>query len=195
MEAHMATHPDRPTTDQLRPDDPVAAELPAGPYDVLCAAPPWERVGRQPAQLEQLRSLPLEAVSSPDALLFLWLADDQLEQGVELGQAWGFEWVTFGFAWNTFARRPGPFSTTEIELCAIMKRGRIPRSEGRRSGSRREQQWLQGPAAVGSRKPDEALRRISAMFPEQRRLLLFARTSVPGWDYWEPDLGREPGAA
>ena len=185
----MATRPPRHTPGTPRPGAVFGQGPPAGTYEIVCAEPPWERLRRQAALFEQLRSLPLEAISGPDALLFLWLADDQLERGVELGRAWGFEWVTFGFAWNTLNPQPGPFSTTQVELCAIMRRGRIPRVEGRRRGSRRERQWLEGPVAVGTRKPDEALRRIAAMFPQQRRLLLFARTSEPGWDSWEPDLG------
>ena len=189
----METHPRQHTPDQPRPGAVFGPEPPAGPYEIICAEAPWERLRQQPALFEQLRGLPVEAVSGPDALLFLWLADDHLERGVELGRAWGFEWVTFGFAWNTLEPRPGPLSTTQIELCAIMRRGRIPRSGGRRYGSRRERQWLEGPIAAGSRKPDEALRRIAAMFPLQRRLLLFARTSEPGWDSWEPDLGSEAG--
>ena len=189
----MATQPPQHTPGQPRPGAVFRQEPTAGPYEIICAEAPWERLRRQAALFKQLRNLPVEAISGRDALLFLWLSDDQLERGVELGRAWGFEWVTFGFAWNTLRPQPGPFSTTQVELCAIMRRGRIPRAGSRRRGSRRERQWLEGPMTVGTRKPDEALRRIGAMFPLQRRLLLFARTSEPGWDSWEPDLGGEAG--
>ena len=158
-------------------------------YGVLYAAPPWHELRDDAARLAAWCAWPVEELSAADALLFLWMGSEQLEPTIALGRAWGFEWATFAFAWHTMRRRPALFSVRQVELCAIMKRGRIPRSGGRRSGSRRERQWIEYPDRGAGLAPLEVLQRITAMFPDERRLLIGGRSDLPGWDSWQPPSG------
>ena len=178
--------------DQPLPDGlPLGAHFegaapPERRYGILYAIPPWDDLRRDAGRFARWCEWPVEALSADDALLFLWMGSEQLELTVALGRAWGFEWVTFGFAWHTMRRRTALFSVQQIEMCAIMKRGRIPRSGGRRNGSRRERQWIEQPAHRDGSKPLEVLQRITAMFPGERHLLIGGHTALPGWDSWEP---------
>ena len=164
----------------------AGAPPPERSYGVLYALPPWTELRGDEELFARWCAWPVEAVSAPDALLFMWMGSEQLEPTIRLGRAWGFEWVTFAFAWHTMRRRPALFSAQQVELCAIMKRGRIPRSGGRRSGSRRERQWIEYPSRRVGDKPLEALQRITEMFPDERRLLIGDRAERPGWDSWDP---------
>ena len=157
--------------------------LPDGPYNVLCADPPWPLMRARPV-FDALCALPVDRISADDALLYLWLADDQIERCIELAGAWGYRWVTLGFACPAAPGDQGALSRASVELCGIFKRGRIPKVDGKRVGSRRERQWIDAPATPAG-KPDEALLRIERMFPEHPRLGLFLPEAA-GWDCWEP---------
>ena len=41
-----------------------------------------------------------------------------------------------------------------------------------------------------SRKPDEVRERLLTMFPDCRRIELFARDTSPGWDAWGNEVGK-----
>jgi N6-adenosine-specific RNA methylase IME4 len=69
-------------------------------------------------------------------------------------------------------------SQTEFVLAAT--RGNIPKPRG----ARNVRQFLSERRTKHSRKPKEVRDRIEAMFPTQRKIELFARERVPGWDAW-----------
>ena len=74
--------------------------LPEGPFDVVAADPPWAfesrnddpshrgRVDYAVMGLAQLEALPVPRLAKPDALLFLWVPNALLEDGLRLVKAW-----------------------------------------------------------------------------------------------------------
>ena len=80
---------------------------------------------------------------------------------------------------------PGFYTLSQCELCLVFKRGKIPRPRG----SRNVRQLVSAPRGPHSAKPDEVRRRIGLMFPEQRKIELFARVGVGGLG--RVALGRE----
>ena len=169
-----------------------------GPYDILYADPPWHYNGTQirgcnsgnatnhynTLHFEQLKSLSedIQRISNANSLLFLWTTGPKLDEALQLGSAWGFEYRQVAFVWHKQRTVYGHYTLTSCEYVLLFKRkgGKIPKPRG----SRKEKQFLEEPVREHSRKPDEIRKRITCMFPEQRKVELFGRCCVQGWDTW-----------
>jgi N6-adenosine-specific RNA methylase IME4 len=166
-------------------------------YAILYADPPWEYGNVQHSgkgnpttggagehyptmTLEELKALDVEGACAEDALLFMWTSSPHLPQAVALMSAWSFEYVTVAFVWDKQRVNPGYYTMSQVELCLVGKRGRIPQPRG----ARNVRQFVSELRGEHSEKPEEVRRRIEEMFPTQRKLELFARKEVPGWDCW-----------
>ena len=176
--------------------------LPPGPYAILYADPPWDYRGQlqhagrgsgdsggairhyPTVTLAELRQLPVGALAAADCLLFLWATSPHLDQAIDLGKAWGFAWATVAFVWDKGRVNPGHYTLSQCELCLVFKRGKIPQPRGARD----VRQLVSARRGPHSAKPPEVRRRIEAMFPTQRKLELFAREQVAGWDAWGLEL-------
>ena len=179
--------------------------LPTGPYDVIYCDPPWSYRGRkqfgfagdvgvcsggavqhyQTMSVDDLCALPVESIAAEDALLFMWMTSPCLPDGMRVMAAWGFTWATIAFVWDksggqSGGTNPGYYTMSQVEICAVGKRGRIPQPRG----SRNERQMVTERRGKHSAKPAEVRERITRMFPLQRRVELFARERVAGWDAW-----------
>lgn len=173
-------------------------------YPILYADPPWEYGNQQHAgrgksatggaarhyptlPSSAIGALPVAALAAPDALLFMWSSSPHLDQAIEVMRAWGFRYMTVGFVWDKERVNPGYYTMSQCELCLIGKRGRIPSPRG----ARNVRQLVREPRGEHSVKPDEVRRRIVAMFPTQRRIELFARHRLPGWDAWGNEVASD----
>lgn len=167
-------------------------------YQVIYADPPWDYKGQKQhagkgkldtggaivhyptMTLAELKLLNIDSIAADDCLLFLWSSSPHLDQAVELLKAWGFSWATVGFVWDKGKVNPGFYTMSQCELCLIGKRGKIPTPRG----ARNIRQLIREARREHSRKPDAVRHAIEAMFPEQRKIELFARERVPGWNAW-----------
>ncbi len=176
---------------------------PDGGYGVIYADPPWDYKGQlqhagpgsgdsggairhyPTVRLRDLMGLDVASIVADDSLLFLWATSPHLDQAIELGKAWGFDWATVAFVWDKQRVNPGFYTMSQCELCLVFKRGRIPRPRG----ARNVRQLVSERRAAHSRKPAEVRRRIEEMFPDQCRIELFARDAeIDGWDVWGADI-------
>jgi N6-adenosine-specific RNA methylase IME4 len=192
-------------------------DLPEQKYDIIYADPPWDYGGKMqfdtsstgadrldPARnifisaadfkyptlkLAQLKAIPLTEIAGNDCLLFMWVTNPHLAQGIELGQAWGFDYRTVAFVWDKMVHNPGKYTMSYCELCLVFKRGRIPSPRG----SRNEKQLVRAPRGAHSVKPAEVRDGIARMFPTQRKIELFARQRPADWDVWGLDVREEYG--
>ena len=174
-------------------------DLPQSRFDVIYADPPWDYKGQlqhagvgsgdtggavrhyPTVKLEDLKRLPVWRISKLDCLLFMWSTSPHLDQAIELGKAWGFEWATIAFVWDKVRVNPGFYTLSQYELCLVFKRGKIPTPRG----ARNVRQSVVSERTEHSRKPDEVRRRIDLMFPVQRKIELFARQELEGlWTGW-----------
>ncbi len=190
-------------------------DLPEEKYDIIYADPPWDYGGKlqfdkssakaekmdwdknifissanfkyPTLKIEQLKKIPLLEIAKDDCLLFMWVTNPHLAQGIELGQHWGFEYKTVAFIWDKMAHNPGKYTMSYCEMCLVFKRGRIPSPRG----ARNEKQLVRSPRGDHSVKPQEIRDAIQRMFPEQRRIELFARCKPQGWDVWGLDVREE----
>jgi len=190
-------------------------DLPGKKYDVIYADPPWDYGGKlqfdkssksadqldpgkkifissanfkyPTVKTKQLMKIPMHEIANDDCLLFMWVTNPHLAQGIELGKAWGFEYRTVAFVWDKMMHNPGQYTMSYCELCLIFKRGRIPKPRG----ARNIKQLIREPRGKHSEKPLEVLQGIEKMFPTQDKIELFARHQPNGWDVWGLDVREE----
>ena len=173
-----------------------------GGYDIIYADPPWDYRGQSQHNgkggtetggakthyptltLPELKQLDIPSLCNDDCLLFIWSSSPHLDQAIDLMvDGWKFDYKTIGFVWDKQKVNPGFYTLSQVEVCLIGKRGRIPKPRG----SRKVRQFLSSPRGEHSSKPHEVRRRIEEMFPTQSKLELFARQTTPGWDVFGND--------
>ena len=173
-------------------------ELPPGPYDVILADPPWSYKSRwgdmekhgaatshySTMTLEDIMAMPVADLAAKNCALFLWSVNPKPQEALGVIKAWGFRHRTKGFCWvKTYANgKPycglGMYTRSGNEDCLLAIKGSMP------PASRSVRQVITAPVRKHSQKPDEIYERIEALYPNARKLELFARSSRPGWDSW-----------
>ena len=128
----------------------------------------------------QERERLIEDLAATDCLLFMWSSSPHLDQAIDLMKHWGFKWSTVGFCWDKTRVNPSFYTMSQIELCLIGKKGKIPQPRG----ARNVRQYVEHPREKHSKKPHEVRKRIELMFPTQNKIELFAREKAIGWDSW-----------
>ena len=172
--------------------------LPNKKYSIIYCDPPWDYKGQSQhggegtpdtgsalsyyptVTLNDLKLLNIIKVSADDCLLFMWATNPHLDQAIELGKTWGFEWSTVAFVWNKMNPNPGFYTMSQCELVLVFKRGKIPQPRGLRN----IRQLVEVPRTRHSEKPHEVRSRIEKMFPVHNKIELFARKKFDGWDCW-----------
>ena len=129
----------------------------------------------------ELAKLNVSKISDENCLLFMWATNPHIPQAVALGQIWGFDYCTIAFVWDKETHNPGRYTISQCEVCLLFKKGKIPTPRG----ARNIRQLIRSKRSKKhSRKPEEARRRIEAMFPEQKKIELFATKKTNGWKAW-----------
>lgn len=192
-------------------------ELPDGKFQIIYADPPWDYGGKMQfdksgiktenpgftrnvfisaadfkyptLKTPELMDLNVPAIADDDCLLFMWATNPHLAQAIELGKSWGFEYKTVGFVWNKMVHNPGKYTMSYCELCLIFKKGRIPSPRG----ARNVKQLVEERRGAHSEKPAQIRDNIQSMFPQQRKIELFARHRTNGWDVWGLEAYPEQG--
>lgn len=189
-------------------------DLPEKKFDIIYADPPWDYNGKMQfdksgraenfdiskkifissanfkyptLKTADMMKIPIHEIANDDCLLFMWATSPHLEQAIELGKEWGFEYRTVAFIWDKMNHNPGQYTLSNCELCLVFKRGRIPSPRG----ARNIQQLVRSPRGKHSEKPKEVLDAIEKMFPTQDRIELFARKKPKGWSVWGLDVREE----
>jgi N6-adenosine-specific RNA methylase IME4 len=179
------------------------------PYDVILADPPWSYTvwtgkksrtsdSKYPVMtFSQIRELPVSELVSDNCTLFLWVPPPILEDVFrhEIIQAWGFSYKTFAFTWikqnaksGGLATGMGHYTRANAEPCLLAVRGSMPVAHNGIP------QVVLSPRTEHSRKPHGVYGRISKLYPDARKLELFARgPGESGWDVWGD--GAENGIA
>ena len=169
-------------------------------YKTIYADPPWQfqnRTGKvapehkrlsrySTMQLEEIKALPVSKGAEEKCHLYFWVPNSLLPEGLEVMQAWGFEYKT-NIIWEKIRKDGMPDgrgvgfyfrNVTEILLFGI--RGDKNRTL---DPGRSQVNLIRSIKREHSRKPDEFVNLIercsSAPFLE-----IFARGDRAGWDMW-----------
>lgn len=193
---------------KINPLEELYPQLPGEKYDIIYADPPWDYGGKMQydkssiktenigfkrnifissatfkyptLKLEELKQLDVNSIAHDDSLLFMWTTGPQLANSIELGEAWGFKYKTVAFVWDKMMHNPGRYTLSQTEFCLVFKKGKIPSPRG----ARNIRQLVAVPREGHSEKPEQVIDGITKMFPEKRRIELFARKNYHGWDNW-----------
>lgn len=170
-------------------------------YKVILADPPWQyrQGGRGAAKnhystmtTEEICDLPIQDISLPNSILFLWGTFPNQGEVEKVMQAWGFTYKTVGFLWVKLTKEGKPaiggghYTRANAEPCYI----------GVREGFKNKEQILDrsisqivfAPRGKHSAKPDEVRQRIVQLMGDVPRIELFARQKVDGWDAWGDEI-------
>jgi len=176
-------------------------------YDIIYADPPWlynsnnslaknsilsksrVEIGKtvyKVMDLKFIKSLKIKEICSENSLLFIWVTNPMLPEAMEVISSWGFKYATVAFVWEKVNPNPGSYTLSSVESCIVAKRGKIPQPRGVRNA----RQFYMEKKTRHSKKPKEFFNRITQMFPEQKKLELFARTKPDKnlWDAWGLDV-------
>lgn len=193
---------------KINPLDSIYPALPNKKYQVIYADPPWDYGGKMQydkttikdenigfqrkifissatfkyptLKLKQLKELDVPSISAEDCLLFMWTTGPQMENSIELGKAWGFDYKTIAFVWDKMVHNPGRYTLSQTEFVLAFKKGKFPQPRG----ARNIRQLVTVHREGHSIKPLNVINGITKMFPEQEKIELFARNNYFGWDNW-----------
>lgn len=157
---------------------------------VVYADPPWDygkstgRVGwagsprtRYPTMtLEQIKAMPIKHLAGKDAVLWLWVPNCLIPDGIEVMKAWGFDYVT-DLVWQKTACMTTPGAVKpHHETVLVGKRGAGVKHRGKPAPS-----YYAAKRTVHSAKPDWFAKQIERMYPKTAKVELFCRSPRKGW--------------
>jgi N6-adenosine-specific RNA methylase IME4 len=164
--------------------------LPPGPYRVLYADPPWHYSSRDPhyhghardhyptLSMAQICALPVKRLVAKSAVLFLWVTAPLLVEACPVLAAWGFTYKT-NLVWHKDAHNYGYYLSNEHEHLLLATRGSCKPDIDEKFPS-----VQRIPRTDHSTKPAAIRLLIETLYPDGRRLELFARSQHAGWDAW-----------
>lgn len=118
----------------------------------------------------------IQALTAPNAHLYLWSTDVHLPDALEVIQAWGFRYIQL-ITWFKNRTGLGFYFRHHTEQLLFAVRGQLPLRR------RDLPNYFIEPRTQHSRKPEAAYRLIEVASPSPR-LELFARHRRDGWDAW-----------
>ncbi|MHC4621956.1 MAG: MT-A70 family methyltransferase [Planctomycetota bacterium] len=170
-----------------------AQALPDAVFNVIYADPPWEysNSGLEGSAAKHYPTMKtsdicelletIDAQIADNAVLFLWVTNPLLVDGLRVLKAWGFEYKT-NLVWvKPYVNRgkSGWYVQGHHELLLIAARGKC-------TPQVQPQSVTELPRTEHSTKPDEFRYLIERMYPGYNYLELFARNQPPrnGWVFW-----------
>jgi N6-adenosine-specific RNA methylase IME4 len=169
-------------------------------FGTILADPPWQfqnRTGKVAPEhrrlsrygtmtLAEIRALPVSAATAETSHLYLWVPNALLPEGLQVMQAWGFEYKS-NLVWHKIrkdggsdGRGVGFYFRNVTELLLFGVRGKNPRTL---SPGRTQVNYMKSRKREHSRKPDEQYQIIEAC-SRGPFLELFARGIRKGWTSW-----------
>jgi N6-adenosine-specific RNA methylase IME4 len=169
-------------------------------FSTILADPPWRfqnRTGKMAPEhrrlsryrtmtIEEIASIPVDLVVTPTAHLYLWVPNALLPWGLQIMDAWGFEYKS-NLIWHKIRKDGGSDgrgvgfyfrNVTEMLLFGVRCKNARTLQPGRRQVN-----YLASKKREHSRKPDEQYGIIESCSPGPY-LELFARGRRTDWAVW-----------
>jgi len=164
-------------------------------YSVFYADPPWkysdkliENYGAvehhyQPMTIQELCNLPIKEITADKAVLFIWVTSPIIQECWDVIRAWGFEYKA-SFVWDKIKHNYGHYNSVRHELLLICtKDSYLPEMnelpDSVISIERSEKH---------SEKPEYFRELIEKMYPNSKKIELFAREKFNGWDVFGDEV-------
>ena len=169
-------------------------------YNLILAGPPWKQTkGGRKAVRENSSGSPLDyptcsldeicmhlksAVShtTENSVLFLWTIDKYLFEAQQIAESLGYR-LHARMVWNKVTGIPAAFTIRYgHEYLLYMYRGKLmpicPEERGKIHSVFTEK------VTKHSKKPEVSYEIIERLYPEAKKLEMYARTRRKGWDCW-----------
>ena len=186
-------------------------------YNIIYADPPWSfktysEKGKEKKSaelhypcmnIEDIYNLPVQNICDNDCILFLWVTNPMLLEGLETIKKWGFTYKTVGFSWykrnkkaDSFFWGLGYWTRANVELCLLATKGKPSRiSKGVHQVIDDYEHWdteqIRSMIDEHSHKPNLIRNKIVELCGDIPRIELFARQQVPGWDVWGNEVNKD----
>ena len=168
---------------------------PAGGYGAILIDPPWNydmysKKGHAKSPhahydcmtIKEMALIPVSAMAARDCLMWMWATWAMLPQAMELMDAWGFTFKTGGAWHKKTVHGKDAFGTGYIFRSA--SEPFLVGTTGQPKTTRSTRNIIEAAVREHSRKPDVTYTMIEDLMPGVRKLEMFARQSVKGWDSW-----------
>lgn len=133
-----------------------------------------------------LQALPVGELAQEDSMLWLWVVNPLIGQGLELMEAWGFQYKTM-LTWAKLGKNGRPAFGMGYWLRGASEHVLIG-TKGKVKPQRRDVvSWFSAERMKHSQKPPYVHELIES-YTTGPYLELFARGSRPGWDCWGNEL-------
>jgi N6-adenosine-specific RNA methylase IME4 len=164
-------------------------------YDLILADPPWRydfsrtrnrKIENQYPTMELSEIAALNPPAADDCVLYLWGTAPKLIEALHIMDGWGFTYVT-NAVWDKEIIGMGYYFRGQHEHLLVGKRGspRVPAPGSRVSSVIRSRRTRH------SSKPAIVHEILEAMYPDARRLEMFARSARPGWHVWGNEVSSD----
>lgn len=172
------------------------ASAPAGKYRVIYADPPWKYGDSREAlegttgasahypsmSITELCDLPVVEWIESDAVLFLWVTSPLLFECSPVIRAWGFQYKS-SFVWDKIKHNIGHYNSVRHEFLLVCTRGSCLPDIPKLFDS-----VLSIERTTHSTKPEEFRTMIETLYPNGKRLEMFARKQADGWDVYGNEI-------
>ncbi|WP_161780251.1 MT-A70 family methyltransferase [Ferriphaselus sp. R-1] len=187
---------------ELSRNNEVALNSLEGLYSLYYLDPPWDYGGNNESsfcapdahyplmRLDEIKALPIKDGAAPDSMIYMWVPNCMIPDGLMLFTEWGFEFVsTMVWCKDNAVPSEGP-TLTSHETLLVGKKGSLPCIKTKRSKS-----WHHEPRRKHSQKPEHFADMLTAMYPDVAKIEMFAREPRAGWTVWGNEVigvGAEP---
>jgi N6-adenosine-specific RNA methylase IME4 len=167
------------------------AVLPDAKYRVIYADPPWKYADKcsdgavqsggvethyPTMSIAELCQMPIKEICEDNAVLFLWVTSPLLFECAPIIEAWGFKYKT-SFIWDKVKHNMGHYNSVRHEFLLVCTRG---------SCTPDNQTLVDSVQSIErtkhSEKPETFREIIDSLYKHGKRIELFARKKVDGWD-------------
>ena len=177
---------------QKHKDDIHDIEPPTGKYQVIYVDPPWsygqalENYGpasRHYATMttEDIKAMrpQIDEIAMDNSALFIWTTSPKIQEGLDVASAWGFTYKAM-FIWDKVKHNFGHYNSVRHELLLLCTKGSYPLEN---------QELFDSVQTIErndehSEKPHEFRTIIEKIYPSAKKIELFARKEVSGWNVW-----------
>lgn len=131
----------------------------------------------------------IDNLTSKDCIIFMWATMPKLDFAIDLMKYWWFNYKTVAFTWVKINKNwgyrinPWYYTASNIELVLVgIKWKNWWKFKPTKSMIN---QIIAEPIREHSRKPDKIRENLDIMYPNLKKIEIFARCKSQGWDvYW-----------
>ena len=168
-------------------------------YNVIYADPPWLYRNKKTGEnmisgaaekypimtLDEICSLPISEISETDCVLFLWATTPLKIEAFEVLKKWEFTYKTTVYWRKIMSLGMGYWFRGQIEELLVAIKGKV------KAFHLQESNFIQCKVLSHSEKPEEfrqLIERATSKISFNKRIELFARKRVDGWDGWGNEI-------